>query len=450
MFRELSEFYTWFEERSRANTYRVDRVGLDDLDDWSIEAETGNIVHRTGRFFAVEGLWVHVDPHPVETWDQPIIVQPENGILGILVKDFDGIPHCLMQAKMEPGNVNVLQLSPTVQATRSNFTRVHRGSSVPYLEYFTAPRRHRVIFDSLQSEQGSWFLGKRNRNMIVRVDGDVPVREDFCWLSLPQLAALLREDNVVNMDSRTVLSGMPGGSGGDGSSALDAEPDGQHTMAEIISWFTEAKTSRRLDRYRMPLSKVRGWAYRDGRVAHERDRYFEIIGVRVQASNREVRQWCQPMLAPRGRGVIAFLTREIDGVRHVLVHALTEAGTHDVVEMAPTVQCDPDNYRDAAAVRRPLFLDYVLSAPRQRCLLDVVHSEEGGRFYHAENRYLVIESGDDVPRTPPDGYLWVSLSQLARLVRHSNYLNVAARSLLCCLRSSRWAKEPMRGLGAAR
>ena len=47
--------------------------------------------------------------------------------------------HCLMQAKMEPGNVNPLQLSPTVQATRSNYTQVHRGTGTRYLEYFVGP-----------------------------------------------------------------------------------------------------------------------------------------------------------------------------------------------------------------------------------------------------------------------------------------------------------------------
>ncbi|CAM5359048.1 GDP-mannose 4,6-dehydratase [Streptomyces cyaneofuscatus] len=85
-------------------------------------------------------------------WHQPIIVQPEVGILGILVKEFDGVPHFLMQAKMEPGNSNLLQISPTVQATRSNYTKAHKGADVRYLEYFRGPRQGRVLADVLQSE----------------------------------------------------------------------------------------------------------------------------------------------------------------------------------------------------------------------------------------------------------------------------------------------------------
>ncbi|TDC42872.1 NDP-hexose 2,3-dehydratase family protein [Micromonospora sp. KC213] len=437
MFRDLSEFHEWFDSRARANRFRVTPTGLDALQGWTTDPDTGNIAHASGRFFTVEGLRVRTNSRQVTAWDQPIIIQPETGILGILVKDFDGVPHFLMQAKMEPGNINLLQLSPTVQATRSNYTRVHRGSSVPYLEYFVAARRHQVLFDSLQSEQGSWFLGKRNRNMIVYVDEDVPVRDDFCWLSLPQLRELLSVDNLVNMDSRTVLSGMP-------SPRRDAGPghtgdaEGWHPMKRVLSWFTEAKSNHRLDQQRIPLSQVAGWRLRDSVVEHDSGHFFRIIGVNVQATNREVREWSQPMLAPCGRGLVAFLVRDIAGVRHVLVRALSEAGTLDVVELAPTVQCTPDNYRDLPTEQRPPFLDYALAAPPDRIRLDVVHSEEGGRFYHAETRYLVVETAEDLPYEEPEGHLWVSVPQLAQLVRHSNYLNVSARSLLCCLRSESW------------
>src|ERR1700743_3627356 len=126
----------WLDAQRAANGYRVERVPLDPLDGWTFASDTGNLVHRSGRFFTIEGLRVYLDPGRVPRWHQPIIVQREIGILGILVKEFDGILHCLMQAKMEPGNSNLVQLSPTVQATRSNYTRVHKGSPTPYLEYF--------------------------------------------------------------------------------------------------------------------------------------------------------------------------------------------------------------------------------------------------------------------------------------------------------------------------
>ncbi|WP_347359799.1 NDP-hexose 2,3-dehydratase family protein [Streptomyces sp. 150FB] len=145
----------WLAEQRAGSAFSVDQVPFAQLDGWGFDPGTGNLGHHSGRFFTIEGLRVHLEPAHVEQWTQPIIVQREIGILGILVKEFDGVLHCLMQAKMEPGNSNLVQLSPTVQATRSNYSGVHKGRAIPYLDYFRAPRRSTVLADSLQSEQGS-------------------------------------------------------------------------------------------------------------------------------------------------------------------------------------------------------------------------------------------------------------------------------------------------------
>ncbi|WP_051717466.1 NDP-hexose 2,3-dehydratase family protein [Streptomyces sp. NRRL F-5727] len=444
MFSDLAAFHGWFADRCTANAYRVRRVPLEDLEGWSTEAGSGDLVHGSGRFFSVRGLDVTHSGREVDSWQQPIIVQPEHGILGILVKEFDGVPHCLLQAKMEPGNVNLVQLSPTVQATKSNYTRVHGGRAVPYLEHFVAPRGGQVLFDALQSEQASWFLSKRNRNMIVRTEQDVPLLEDFCWLTFDQIAGLLRVDDLVNMDTRTVLSGAVallrprhralGGLAGEAvAGAWETEESALHTTTELLSWFTEAKGAATLTRRLMPLSDVAGWSARDGVIAHDEGRHFTVLGVAAEAPSREVARWTQPMFAPRSQGVIAFLTRRVAGVPHVLVQARTETGALDRIEMAPTVQCQPADHTPPHGLGRPPFLDEVLGARPDRILLDVVLSEEGGRFYHARSRYLVVEADDDFPLDVPPDFAWVTLRQLTHFVRFGSHLNVEARSLLTLL-----------------
>ena len=69
-----------------------------------------------------------------------------------------------MQAKIEPGNVNKIQISPTIQATKSNFTQKHGGNKPKYLEYFLDNNNHKIIVDQIQSEQSSRFFKKRNNN----------------------------------------------------------------------------------------------------------------------------------------------------------------------------------------------------------------------------------------------------------------------------------------------
>ncbi|WP_406864161.1 NDP-hexose 2,3-dehydratase family protein [Streptomyces sp. HUAS MG47] len=419
-----ADFPAWLEGRRRAHHFKVERIPFAGLDGWSFTEDTGNLVHRTGRFFSVEGLSVTVGEGPFRHWEQPIIRQPEVGILGLLAKEFDGVLHFLMQAKMEPGNRNLLQLSPTVQATRSNYTKVHRGAGVKYLEYFTDPVRGRVAFDVLQSEHGSWFYRKTNRNMLVEALDEVPHDDDFCWLTLGQIAELLRRDNVVNMDSRTVIACFPTGGAARGALLPDAA---------VQSWVTVERSRHDVAADLVPLAGIKGWERDEFALARPDGRFFQVVAVSVEAGNREVTGWSQPLLEPTGPAVAAFLVRRIGGVPHLLVSARAEAGFLDTIELGPTVQCDPANWR---GVPPPPFLDTVLAAGPERVLYEALHSEEGGRFLHAEIRYLFVEADEtQAPLAPPPGFQWVTPGQLADLAGHAHYVNVQARTLLACLTS---------------
>jgi oxidase EvaA len=119
---------TWIQSVRDYPSLKTMIVPLDFVTGWYRDPQTGNISHETGRFFSVIGLQArHRFNHSEITWDQPMIEQPEIGILGILAKSINGVLHFCLQAKEEPGNIGAAQLSPTVQATYSNYTGVHGG-----------------------------------------------------------------------------------------------------------------------------------------------------------------------------------------------------------------------------------------------------------------------------------------------------------------------------------
>ncbi|MDQ7807637.1 NDP-hexose 2,3-dehydratase family protein [Amycolatopsis sp. A133] len=446
----MERFGRWFESRRRTDSLRVDRVPLDELTGWHRRAGTADVVHDSGKFFSVRGLRVRTSLGPVHDWTQPIFDQPEIGVLGIVVKEFNGVLHCLMQAKAEPGDPGGVQLSPTVQATKSNYTQVHGGRPVPYLDHFRQPAHHRVLADVLQSEQGSWFYRKRNRNIAIEVTEDVEVLDGFHWLTIGQLHRLLAVDNIVNMDARTVLSclpfsgpGLADGTGEDDelSSAVarssSTDQPSRHSMGELLSWITDSRVRNEVDTTLIPLSEVAGWRLSAGRLSHHTGAYFDVLGVSVRAARREVGSWSQPMIEPTGQGVVAFMVKSIGGVLHALVNARVEPGYLDVVELAPTVQCNPENYGTVLAGHRPPFLDEVLASTAEQRVFDTVLSEEGGRFYHATNRYLIVWTEPDRGLACPPDFRWITLAQLGALLQHSHYVNVQARTLVACLHSLR-------------
>lgn len=200
-------FEQWLRKQNENTLFENTIIPFSDMKSWHFDAGQ-NIRHESGKFFSIEGISVKIiSDNEVKEWNQPIINQPEVGILGIICQKRYGILYFLLQAKIEPGNVNKIQMSPTVQATRSNFTQVHGGKKPPYLNYFL-DRQHKIIVDQLQSEQGARFLKKRNRNIIIEINEDdsIELMDNYCWLTLGQIKRLLKKDNIINMDTRTVLS----------------------------------------------------------------------------------------------------------------------------------------------------------------------------------------------------------------------------------------------------
>ncbi|MFI1205278.1 NDP-hexose 2,3-dehydratase family protein [Streptomyces sp. NPDC020883] len=441
----MAEVTGWLVEYQRAHHFRTEPIPFHDLQRWSFEDGTGNLRHETGRFFSVEGLRTSSDLDPVDRI-QPIIVQPEVGLLGILAREFDGVLHFLMQAKPEPGNVNGLQLSPTVQATRSNFDEVHRGRSTPFLDRFIQRPGRRVLVDAIQSEQADWFLHKRNRNMVVEIDSGVAEHCSFRWLTLGQIRRLLLRDDLVNMDTRSVLACLPTAHGapGDDDEGFPAalrrsfygETEPLHELNAITGCLTDVQALRVLRQQSVPLNQVYedGWQRTGATIRHRSGEGFEIMAVEVTAEQREVASWTQPLLRPCSQGLMALVVRRINGALHALVAARSDVGTLNFAEFGPTVQLRSAWPRGKG--NPPPYLEYVQSAAPGRVRYDAVLSEEGGRFYHARNRYTVVEAGPELPVDCPPGFRWATLGQLTELLAHGNYLNVELRTLIACAHAS--------------
>ena len=452
-FLQTEEVMNWLKEQNEAVKLKIDKIPFANLSQWGYQQSEGKIRHASGKFFSIDGIRVKTNWGNVPEWDQPIINQPEIGYLGFIVKEFNGVLHFLMQAKIEPGNVNYVQLSPTLQATRSNYTQVHKGKKPLYLEYFQQASPEQILLDQLQSEQGARFLRKRNRNIIIKVEDDLEVYENFVWLTLAQIKELMRHSNLVNMDTRTVISGIPFGQVqaqvidffnflGNGQkrtviekaflkSAL-SQNEAVHSIENIITFLTQLKSVFDLDLQKVDLKQMNGWVFSDESIHHETGKYFRVIAVDVEIGNREVVHWTQPMVEPAQEGLCAFVCKEIDGLLHFAVQAKLECGNHDIIEFAPTVQCLTGNYRQTKEGALP-FLDYVLNVPNEQVYFDALQSEEGGRFFREQNRNMIVIAGDEIADELPPNYIWMTLNQLYTFLKFNNYLNIQARSLIAAI-----------------
>ena len=432
-FNSTEDVLDWVRRRNREVRVHVNQVPFAALDGWHFDRETGDLCHDSGKFFTICGINVYTNTGTVSCWSQPVINQPEVGCLGIICKEFDGILYFLLQAKIEPGNVNCVQLSPTIQATRSNYTRAHGGKAPAFLDIFQNVSAENIILDQLQSEQGARFLRKRNRNIIVKVDDKFEIDENFRWLTLGQIKQLIRHDNIVNMDTRTVISGLRFSGAGSDLFESESSLSGVLTIDEILHNLTDLKSHYELITERMPLRDVRDWRISPIEIAREDRRFFRVIGVNVEIANREVARWCQPIVEPMQQGICVLFCKMIGGIMHFLAQAKVECGNLDVVELAPTIQCLTGNYRNPVGYV-PMFLeDFMSGTCIKRVIADTLQSEEGGRFYHEQNRNVICEVNDTISDDPPQNFMWLTLGQMKEFLRFNNYLNIQIRSLIASM-----------------
>lgn len=442
----------WVKSRTDLNQYSVNFLPLNELKGWAFDSSTGNFGHSSGKFFRIEGLDVQIKTAHAQCWQQPIINQPEIGVLGFVAKRFNGILHLLVQAKMEPGNINFIQISPTVQATRSNYTQVHGGKRPAFIEYFLDQKVGRILVDQLQSEQGTRYLKKRNRNVVVQLPDDYSLThsEDYVWVTVGQLQKLMRFTNLVHLDCRSILGSFCYQVNSDQleqntclhqenfnarvRASICAEDDrAEWDMPSVLSWLTLLKCQNEVYATLIPLDKVAGWGLVDGVIKHESGNYFSVVGVDVKASNREVAGWSQPLIRSVDGGIIGLATQLRKGVLHFLIQGRVEPGLIDIVELAPTVQCTPMNYQNGTSPHLPAFVDLFQSASQVQICFDSMLSDEGGRFYHSQQRHLIIELDTALDIELPPAYCWMTLRQIQSFSQFSNLVNIELRSILSCL-----------------
>lgn len=438
------EILDWVNKRNKTLTVNIEKIPFPKDGFWYLDETDGFIRNRKNTFFQLAGLRQSDGGKVI--CEQPVILQNEIGYLGIICKMIGGTLNFLMQAKIEPGNVNAIQISPTIQATKSNFTQAHGGKAPAYLEFFSHASDYDIIVDQIQSEQSSRFYKKRNRNILIDIGtSDIEVLDSHKWMTLGQIKELMKYPNLVNMDTRTVLSCIP--------FSIMKTDDGEeekikalfddkalyksifektdNTLPSIFNSINNYKMYSDLKDELIPLTELKDWTITDNEIVCDHPYDFKIIYCNIEIEGREVRKWDQPLVEAIGKAVFGLFTCVDEGCRYFLVKCKPEVGCFDRIELGPVVQMEPSNPRNNLDPVESLFMQKL--EKNEGVMKDVYLSEEGGRFYHEQNRNIIIGIDKDEIKELPDGYFWVRYSTLNNIVQFNNFLNIQLRNLTTLL-----------------
>ena len=437
----------WLQENKYMSNLKAAPVPFNECGEWL--SEGGIIKHSSGRFFSIVGYRVVGKQAHLSSLEQPMIDQPEIGILGFLVKESNNGWHWLLQAKAEPGNVNSVQAAPTVQATKSNYEMVHNGLPTPFLECFTEPATQNTILetDVEQSEQGDRFLNKYNRNC-VSIDvnrSKEPPDSVYKWASARELRSSLLENYVINTDARSVILCSDWSKISDGGLAPFAKWANQqhfgtslfdslntdHSLlewSEVLQRIEEERNRVELQTSRIPLTELQNWALVDDLTLRNINGYspFQVQFYNVRVRNREVNSWCQPLFKNTGKTDISLICSHISGTLRFYFRLAAEPGFKNKVQLAPSVIDDPHHQKVSWCLKS-------LAHPKTIRHASVLQSDEGGRFMHSIANYSIYEVDPDFADIHDNQGIWLSLRQIRKFTQMKGYLTNEARSALSIL-----------------
>ncbi len=422
------------------------------MHDWYLES--GRLVHSSTGFFSVTGL-SYMLPGGESSVTQPFILQPEVGILGFLMcRDGDGV-HLLVQAKTEPGNREGTQLAPSFQCTKSNYELRHGGEIAPFSEHFLQSQRHLLLTDVLQSEQGTRFIDKYNRNMVVSVERDTVdlssrARLAWRWLPVALISQLIARDFLFNTDARSVLSTTDWA-----GLCEDAEPFGRwrsksgfgealwrsyHTEVDalaLMSFRRRLEDQQRLfpvETNLVGLDDMPGWEFGAGGVLPSTSlpgpsvRFYA-----VQAKDREISHWTQPLLTSNTSGLVLLVARPHDGILRFGIRPSREPGFANAVQLSATGQVLPGEPQSVDMVNELCARCAASEHGEAQIIFDCRTTEEGGRFFQDLNRYVIVLVPDRIQLPDEANICWLTLAEINVLKRESGNFTNEFRSILSLL-----------------
>jgi len=447
----LVEFRSWRAEIVAKSGFAWRAIPFSASREWSFV--DGILRHRTGGFFALAGLAVRARTRDLDGQQQLAILQPETAINGFLLRRRHGRTEMLFQGRVEPGNIESMQLAPTVQSTEANYKRLHGGGSTAFLEWFTGERAGRFVYDELQSEEATRYYGKYNRNVVVDVGeaGELELPAVFRWYDLDAIRAFATASNVLNTDARSVLAGLDWNLLAD-----DGGPFAHHATgtfgaqlrasmgapaavddlsdAEVLAWLQRLRVRASVRHSVLPLSALRNWVVEPDVIRErEREHGFCARQFAIHAEGREVASWDQPLIDSDGVGRLVLAMQERGGVLRVLVKASHEIGFLEGVQYSGSVTVAPGASPQAGDLVEAALLELLADGGRSLVLASCRQSEEGGRFHRDENDYqiVVLDPAARVPESPL--YIWLTLAQVRRLIPVPGTFSMEFRGVLALL-----------------
>ncbi|MDB3959288.1 NDP-hexose 2,3-dehydratase family protein [Candidatus Pelagibacter sp.] len=401
------EILSKIEKFKTSRLFKKKRIQFINTKNWKFE----NLInHTSNKFFKIYGYLIRTNFPKLKKYYQPLISQDEVGYLVMFKAIKDNKTFYLLQLKAEPGNRNTIQLSPTIQATKSNYMRIHGGKKTQFIEYTKNTKN--FLLNTNQPEQGSRYLNKYNKNIIIKTEKFKLLTKNFIWVEQKDLEKLSKKNNLLNMDTISILSCNLK------KKEIDIPINSIHKIKKKYSNF---KKKYKIKLSRISLKKMKNWIYNNREIFDNKKKNFKIESYKIITNYREVTEWSQPLVSDFYKGLNVLLTKKINGTTNYLCQIILEPG-YKVPKFTNTIMLKN--------LKNKYFLKSFLNKNKinkKKKLIEVINSDEGGRFNNNQSQNIVYEiDGSSILKK--QNYIWISHNQMLELLK-KKLLTIELRNL---------------------
>lgn len=398
---DLENFAEFVRNQSK---FQIEPIKLPDQDDWIVKDDC--LSHKSGGFFSLCG---YLDEQ--QDFEALVLFQPQGAFNGMAIHCKDDRVYLLLQARVEPGNSRLVQYGPTIQSTPANYLRLHGGKKTAYLELFFEYRAGvKVLENSTQLDLGQRYYQKTKLLSYIQLEEMCQCEENMIWVPLDIVARVINHDNFLNTDLRSMLGVFDW----DGLISEPLTSNSNFSSNLTLPVKRQSRNSGGL----VSLKQLSKWKLTDEGIEPIANVPTAAKLYKVICTNREVAQWIQPLFLCKGIGLVLLYQRLKNGRPEFLLQKGKEFGVSGSTVYLPSEIVYPGENKQVSLLKGEV-------------LMDLLQSEEGGRFLENENRYQLIQVHEEVDLG--DEYIWVNVSELKTLLSTSNMVSIQLRCIASLL-----------------
>lgn len=386
--------------------FEVEKIKFSEQEQWKFQ--NGALSHVSGGFFDV------ILVEDIQSGDENIsIFQPQSAITGLICHKQGSNIYLLLQARIEPGNSFVGQYGPTIQSTPANYLQLHGGKSTPYTNYFTNYSDEVVhLSNSVQLDLGKRYFQKNKIHCYVQSKSFLETKDNYIWADLKLIQKVLSMDNFLNADLRSLLVMFNWDS-------LHGVNRYKSTVPKEVV-FQNSNLRASLLKVK-PLNESKDILVLDEGIFHKRKK-VGIAQYNTTAFGREVNSWSQPLFFAETQGlVILYINENSEKEKEVLITLAYEYGiSHGSEILLPSEVVYPGEEHD-------------IQINKNNIVSEFLQSDEGGRFFKNESRYLIVKTNLEIEIK--ENQRWLKISELRVLLNTSNFISFQLRCILSLISS---------------